>query len=363
MHRYEGASHLVTEDAPAHRRRRLALGRATSRGPPAARDQPEADRRRPAVGRPHRTRRATRRRAVVELGRSRRSVSFALLDQRVRDLAAGLAATGVRPGDRVALLVPPGADLTAAVYACWRAGAVIVVADAGLGLRAMGRALRGAGPDHVIGIGKALAAARAMRVPGRRIAAGPLDAATRARPRRPARPGRPGPARPRTTTCRRRPPDDAECAIVFTSGATGPAKGVVYRHRQVQAQLEVLRSTYGLTADDRLVAAFAPFALYGPALGPGLGRPRHGRHRTGHPDRRARWPTPCAAVRATVVFASPAALRNVVATAGRPDRTSTARALAGVRLLMSAGAPGPGRAAAGGARAAAAGRARTRRTA
>ncbi len=42
---------------------------------------------------------------------------------------------------------------------------------------------------------------------------------------------------------------------------------MVYRHRQVQAQLDVLRTTYGLTADDRLVAAFAPFALYGPALG------------------------------------------------------------------------------------------------
>ena len=58
----------------------------------------------------------------------------------------------MRPGDRVALLVPPGADLTAAVYACWRVGAVIVVADAGLGLRGLAHALRSARPDHVIGI-------------------------------------------------------------------------------------------------------------------------------------------------------------------------------------------------------------------
>ena len=47
-----------------------------------------------------------------------------------------------------------------------------------------------------------------------------------------------------------------------------------------------------------------------------------------------------AAVRATVVFASPAALRNVVATAA--DLTDEHRAaLGGVRLLMSAGAPVP----------------------
>ena len=61
-------------------------------------------------------------------------------------------------------------------------------------------------------------------------------------------------------------PDD-EAAVIFTSGATGPAKGVLYRHRQVRAQLELIRQTYGITADDRIVAAFAPFALYGPALG------------------------------------------------------------------------------------------------
>ena len=40
-----------------------------------------------------------------------------------------------------------------------------------------------------------------------------------------------------------------------------------YRHRQLAAQRDALARTYGITADDRLVAAFAPFALYGPALG------------------------------------------------------------------------------------------------
>ena len=55
--------------------------------------------------------------------------------------------------------------------------------------------------------------------------------------------------------------------MLFTSGATGPAKGVVYRHGQLRAQLERVRAVMRIGPDDRLVAAFAPFALYGPALG------------------------------------------------------------------------------------------------
>ena len=80
----------------------------------------------------------------------------------------------MRPGHRVALLVPPGLDLTATVYACWQAGAAIVVADAGLGWRRMADALRSADPDYLIGIPAAVAAAAALQLPGIRLVAGEL---------------------------------------------------------------------------------------------------------------------------------------------------------------------------------------------
>lgn len=289
-----------------------------------------------------------------------RTVSWRLLSRRVREIAAGLHAVGVRHGDRVSLLVPPGADLTAVLYACLRIGAVVVVADAGLGVQGLTRAVRGAQPDHVIGAAKGLAAARALGWPGARISTTPLSAAAASAlgvglcladvvdlgrltelPPEPA-------------------PDDV-AAILFTSGSTGPAKGVVYRHEQLAAVRDVLAARYALGVGDGLVAGFAPFALLGPALGclsvtPDMdvtaprtltaravaaavraaadgARPGDGT--------RLRDGTPSGADRADVtLFLSPAAIANVVATAD--DLEPEARdALAGVRTFLSAGAPVP----------------------
>ncbi|MBL8926934.1 MAG: alpha/beta fold hydrolase [Pseudonocardia sp.] len=271
-----------------------------------------------------------------------RSISWDLLVRRVHELAAGLAEHGVAPGDRVALLVPPGADLTAAAHACWRAGASVVVADPGLGAAGLARALRGAHPAHVVGALPGLTLATALGIPGSRIAAGPVlpglrrvlgspvGLATLARRGRVLLDG--GAALPVEAA-----PED-EAAVLFTSGATGPAKGVVYRHRQARAQLAALRAAYGITGDDRLVAAFPPFALYGPALGIPSAVPEA---RTPGALTAAALARAVAAVDATIVFASPAALRTVVATAG--GLTTTQRStLAGVRRVVSAGAPVPG---------------------
>ena len=61
-------------------------------------------------------------------------------------------------------------DLLATAYACWRAGAVTVIADRGLGLRGLGAAVRGAHVQWVVGPPKALAAARVLRwAPGARM--------------------------------------------------------------------------------------------------------------------------------------------------------------------------------------------------
>ena len=65
--------------------------------------------------------------AVLHRRSGRREVVSlrALLDE-VRTIAAGIAAAGVQPGDRVALMAQPSAPGLVATLACWYAGAVVV---------------------------------------------------------------------------------------------------------------------------------------------------------------------------------------------------------------------------------------------
>jgi acyl-coenzyme A synthetase/AMP-(fatty) acid ligase/pimeloyl-ACP methyl ester carboxylesterase len=266
------------------------------------------------------------------------SMSFRRLAADVRRVAAGLADLGVEKGDRVALLVPPGIDLAVCVYACWRLGAVVVVVDAGLGARGMSRALASARPAYLIGVPKAILAARTLRWPGVRISTTAMA---------PARKRFLG-VRTSIADVRRRgedlpepqlPTDDDFAGIGFTSGATGPAKGVAYRHSQLQAQRDALVELYGIVDSDRLVAAFGPFALFGPSMGITSVVPEMEVTSPGSLTASA-LARSVQAVAATLVFASPAALSNVVATSSVMS-AEEAEALKGVRLLMAAGAPVP----------------------
>ncbi|HEY8307994.1 MAG TPA: alpha/beta fold hydrolase [Lapillicoccus sp.] len=337
LHRYEGASHLVTEDAPQYA---SAVGRwVTDLNPPNASPEPTPERSSEAGSRglfaALAQRSADDTAAIIEVDGA--TVSWRQLVADVHDLAAGLSADGMRPGDRVAVLVPPSADLTLAVYAVWRAGGVVVVADKGLGLRGMRRALRSASVQHVVGSAQGLLAARAMGLPGSRVLVGDLPRVGVASlsARSVGQLMQVGRTSPRA----RLPAADADCAVVFTSGATGPAKGVVYRHHQLAAQLELLRSTYAIGPQDRLVAAFAPFALLGPALGVATVVPNID-VTAPHTLTAALLAEAVQAAAGTVVFAAPAALRRVASTSSRLSADQR-DVLASVRLLVSAGAPVP----------------------
>ncbi|QIG39514.1 alpha/beta fold hydrolase [Microbacterium sp. 4R-513] len=359
VHRFEGAGHLVAEDRPyadaildwlGEEGRGFGDVRAAEPGAgdgdtayrpgdPAPAGQPVARDAFAPLWSALDARRGDDEVAVIDMatrGGGERHVSWRLLDDRVRRLAAGLARIGVRKGQRVSVLVPPGPTLTAVVYACLRIGAVVVVADAGLGAQGLTRAIRGAWPDVVIGGLPGIAAARALGWPGMRISVGRFPkvsaaalgvrhdlAAIAALGAAAPLPPEPGP--------------DDPAAILFTSGSTGPAKGVAYTHRQLSALRDVLAAHFEVTSDTGLVTGFAPFALLGPALGT----------RSVTPEMDVSAPRTltasavAAAVRASdarIVFLSPAAIMNVVATADGltvEDR----RALERVETFLSTGAP------------------------
>ncbi|MGO1735137.1 MAG: alpha/beta fold hydrolase [Leucobacter sp.] len=356
VHRFEGAGHLITEDRPYAAAVLTWLDAKADRlissdtAPPhektefsdSSRHTPLEQDDLPFLPLWHGLdeRRNDDEVAIIDMstrtGRGPRRVSWRQLDDRVRRIAAGLASIGVQKGDRVSLLIQPGPTLTAVIYACLRIGAVVVVADAGLGIKGLTRAVRGAWPDFVIGETPGLVAARALGWPGVRISTARLLKPTAAALGvsyglgdilalgvEAAAPPPPG-------------PDDA-AAILFTSGSTGPAKGVMYRHYQLSALRDVLADHFKITADSGLVTGFAPFALLGPALGTRSATPNMDvsapRTLTAH--------AVAAAVResgASIVFLSPAAILNVVETAGdltRHDRTELER----VRTFLSTGAP------------------------
>ena len=275
------------------------------------------------------------------------TLTWAELNQQVNAAATRLHALGVRPGDRVNLMVPPGARLTTLIYACMKLGAVIVVADTGLGIPGLTRALKGANPSFLVGIPAALSAARTLLWPGVRISVEPLGSVQEkllgvagsvfTAPAADSTPGAPVPTP--TVVEFPSPVPDADAAVLYTSGSTGPAKGVVYTQRQLAGMRDAIANTYGFAPGSGLVAGFAPFALLGPALGATSVTPTMDvtRPKTLTASALA---SAAAAIDASVVFASPAALVNVVATADELNAEQRA-ALAKVQTVLSAGAPIP----------------------
>jgi acyl-CoA synthetase (AMP-forming)/AMP-acid ligase II/pimeloyl-ACP methyl ester carboxylesterase len=251
------------------------------------------------------------------------SISWAALALRSASAAAVLRESGVERGDRVGLLVEPGVDLLVAAVAVWRAGGVVVVADASAGLRQLRSLFRAAAPSHVVGTPTALGAASAGRfAPGARLSAFASVPGVADLRRAPGGRGF-EPVRAQATDI---------AAIVHTSGATGPAKPVRYTHGALAAQRSALAGLFDVGGGEAFTTSFAPFMLLAPAIGMCCVRPDF------DVDKPAEFTFDALAkslegTGVTTAWLSPASARTIVSTAAGRE--------APIPLVMLAGAPIP----------------------
>ncbi|MCE9533682.1 MAG: AMP-binding protein [Planctomycetes bacterium] len=200
--------------------------------------------------------------AIVLAANPAVSLTFRQLHEQSDRLAQGLERIGIRRGVRTVLMVPPSLDFFTLTFALFKIGAVPVLIDPGMGIRNLGVCLAEAEPEGFIGIPKANLARKLLGWSRASIkvtvTTGRLWAQHRTADLLRENTG-PYPIANSTA--------EEVAAILFTSGSTGIAKGVVYTHGIFANQVELLRRTYGITNGEIDLATFPLFALFGPALG------------------------------------------------------------------------------------------------
>jgi fatty acid CoA ligase FadD36 len=127
------------------------------------------------------------------------------------------------------------------------------------------------------------------------------------------------------------PSPDSTALIMYTSGTTGPPKGVVVSRRAIAADIDALSEAWQWTPDDTLVHGLPLFHVHGLVLGL-LGSLRIGNRfvHTGKPT-----PAGYAAAQGSLYFGVPTVWSRVV------DDREAAVALSSARLIVSGSAPLP----------------------
>jgi acyl-CoA synthetase (AMP-forming)/AMP-acid ligase II len=273
---------------------------------------------------------------ICPWGRRGGSLTYDQLNTRSARIARGLEKVGIGHGVRTVLMVPPGLDLFPLAFGLFRAGAVPVLVDPGIGLKHLKACLGNAEPEAFVGVPRAQAARtllgwarstlRKKITVGKRLFWGghTLDEIEEI--------GRDADADAVATT---RADDIA--AIVFTSGSTGPPKGVVYRHQNFAAQVDAIRDAYDIKPGEVNLPTFPLFALFDPALGMTTVVPDMDPTRPARVDP-SKIIEPIREHGVTIMFGSPALLDTV----GRWGAERGVN-LESVRCVISAGAPVPPR--------------------
>ena len=229
-----------------------------------------------------------------------RHVTFRQLDDDSDCIARGLYALGATPGTRLALLVRPGIDFISLVFGLFKSGAVAILIDPGMGRRNLIGCLAEAEPEGFIAIPAVQAVRWLLRrkfpkarfnvTVGRRwfwdgitleqlrtsgsplpLGEGPGVRAAGQGPEAPnlqisKSPNQLGP-HPSPLPRGEGTLPDSPAAIIFTTGSTGPPKGVLYSHRNFDAQVDQIREFYNIQPGEIDLPCFPLFGLFNCAMG------------------------------------------------------------------------------------------------
>ncbi|QDV07715.1 Long-chain-fatty-acid--CoA ligase [Planctomycetes bacterium Poly30] len=260
------------------------------------------------------------------------STSYAELEALSNRIANGLASEGVVKGMHACVFVKPGPELIAITYALFKLGAVPVLADPGMGRERLLAAVERVAPEIFIGIplahavrsvfSAAFQSVQLFVTVGMRLGWSGITLKKMI-----AR-------EPGTFEIEPTASTDA-AAILFTSGSTGPPKGVLYTHGMFHAQVLALKALYDFEPGEVDLACFPLFALFDIAFG----------MTSVFPDMDATKPAKCDPAKiaraieesgATTSFGSPAIWRRVL-----PYCHDQGYKLPGLKRLLMAGAPVP----------------------
>jgi acyl-CoA synthetase (AMP-forming)/AMP-acid ligase II len=191
-------------------------------------------------------------------------LTFRQLDQESDCMASGLENIGIVRGTKTILMVNPCLEFFSLAFALFKIGAIPVIIDPGMGITPMLRCIKEIRPDAFIGtpfthtlrtfrssyfktvktfitIGQCLLRCGLTMEDIRKV---PWTSHTAAETR-----------------------VDETAAIVCTSGSTGPAKGVVYTHENIIAQIHQIKTHFNISPDEIDLPTSPLFALFAPALG------------------------------------------------------------------------------------------------
>ncbi len=258
--------------------------------------------------------------------------TFAELERDSDAAARGLAAAGVGRGTKTLVMLKPSFSFFSCFFALFKLGAVPVFIDPGMGGRRLLECVRVLAPEAMVGI----PLAHLVRILSPRSFPGFRTAVTVGR--RWLWGGRSWDAMRRFADeplpLADTGPDDL-AAILFTTGSTGPAKGVEYTHAALDRQVGILAELFSITPDDRDAATFPGFSLFSIALGMTAAVPDMNPVRPGRVDPENIL-APIRELGCTFSFGSPALWERVSSHAERLDVR-----LPGLKRVVMAGAPVP----------------------